>query len=451
MTSEVTSGAAPELLSPLDLAFWNIESAGHPLHMGGLFVFDAAAPDAARRAAGLLAARAARTPGLDTRIRPVLLPVGAAARHVAPDYDPLDHVHLTAPVRDFHAAAGTLMQQPLERERPPWAAHVLPGADGTSFAVLFTFHHAHADGLRAASYALSLLDPSADGASAPAGAPRPRGSGSGPRLPDPRTLPGLLRGAAADAGRALSIGSAMVRAALDVHSSPALTSRATGARRAEGAIVDLRDVNRVREATGGTLNDVLLTVVAGGMRRWLDKRGDGSDGVRPRALVPVSLRDPGDPGASGNRLSGYLARLPVDEAAPLARLRAVREAMERNKQAGPADGPGAVALLADAVPPLGHRFGGGLIARSGRLFYDLLVSSVPLRGVRRLTLADSPVREAYPLAPLAPGQSLAVGITPYGNHVFYGLLADAVAVPDLDLLARSITEEATELVAACCS
>ncbi|MCC3773890.1 wax ester/triacylglycerol synthase family O-acyltransferase [Streptomyces sp. UNOB3_S3] len=440
----------PEPLTPLDLAFWNIESAGHPLHMGGLVVLDAAGPDAARRAAGLLADHAARVPGLNTRIRPVLLPVGGAARHVAPGYDPSDHVHLTAPVRDFFAAAGALMQQPLDRERPPWAAHVLPGADGTSFAVLFTFHHAHADGIRAASYALSLLDPAAaDGAPVPADAPRPRKSGSGLRLPGPRELPGMVRGAVGDAGRALAIGSAMARAALDVRSSPALASRATGARRADGATVDLNDVNRVREATGGTVNDVLLAVVAGGLRRWLDKRGDGSDGVRPRALVPVSLRDPGDPGASGNRLSGYLVRLPVDEAEPLARLRAVREVMRRNKLAGPAEGPGAAALLADVIPPLGHRFGGGLIARSGRLFYDLLVSSVPLRGVHGLTLAGGRVREAYPLAPLAPGQSLAVGITTYEDRVCYGLLADAVAVPDLDLLARSITEEAAELVAVC--
>ncbi|MDT0447719.1 wax ester/triacylglycerol synthase family O-acyltransferase [Streptomyces hesseae] len=440
----------PEPLTPLDLAFWNIESAGHPLHMGGLVVFDADSPDAARRAAGLLADRAARVPGLNTRIRPVLFPFGAAARHVDPGYDPADHVHLTAPVRDFFAAAGALMQQPLDRERPPWAAHVLPGADGTSFAVLFTFHHAHADGMRAASYALSLLDPAAvDGIPAPADAPRPEKNGSAPRLPDPRELPGLVRGAVTDAGRALSIGSAMARAALDVRSSPALVSRATGARRTDGATVDLRDVNRVREATGGTVNDVLLAVVAGGLRRWLDKRGDGSDGVRPRALVPVSLRDPSDPSAAGNRLSGYLARLPVDEAEPLARLRAVRKIMDRNKQAGPASGPGAAALLAEAIPPLGHLFGGGLIARSGRLFYDLLVSSVPLRGAHGLTLANSRFREAYPLAPLAPGQSLAVGITTYEDRVCYGLLADAVAVPDLDLLARSIGDEAAELVAAC--
>lgn len=446
MTSDVT----PELLTPLDLAFWNIESAGHPLHMGGLFVFDADGPDAARRAAGLLAARAARIPGLRTRIRPVWLPVGAAARHVAPDFDPLDHVRLAEPVRDFHTAAGILMQQPVERGRPPWAAHVLPGADGTSFAVLFTFHHAHADGMRAASYVLSLLDPvAAAGASAPAAAPRKRTNGSGPGLPDLRTLSGMVRGAVTDAGRGLSIASAMALAARVVPASPALTSRASGARRADGAVVDLRDVNRVREATGGTVNDVLLAVVAGGLRRWLDKRGDGSGGVRPRALVPVSLRDPADPGAAGNRLSGYLARLPVDEAEPLARLRAVREDMARNKKAGPASGAGAVALLAEFIPSLGHRFGGGLIARSGRLFYDLLVSSVPLRGARGLTLADSPVREAYPLAPLAPGQSLAVGITTYEDRVCYGLLADAVAVPDLDLLARSITEEATELAAAC--
>ncbi|MFC7304202.1 wax ester/triacylglycerol synthase family O-acyltransferase [Streptomyces monticola] len=439
----------PELLAPLDLAFWNIESAGHPLHMGGLMIFEADAPDAAQRAAGQLAARAARIPGLNTRIRPVWLPVGAVARRAAPDRDPAAHVHLAAPVRDFHTAAGALMQRPLDRRHPLWAAHVLPGADGTSFAVLFMFHHAHADGLRSASYLLSLLDPALDDAPAPAEAHYPQKNGSGLRLPDPRKVPALVRDAVTDAGRALSIGSAVARANWGVRSSPALISRSTGARRADGTIVRLREVKRIREAAGGTINDVLLAIVAGGLRHWLNKRGDGSDGVRPRALIPVSLSDPHATSAWGNRLSGYLTRLPVDEAEPLARLRAVRENMERNRKAGPTSGPGAAALLADIVPPLGHRLGGGLIARSGRLLYDLLVTSVPLLGVQGLTLANSPAREAYPLAPLAPGHSLAVGITTYEDRVYFGLLADAAAVPDLDLLARSLAEEAAALVAAC--
>ncbi|MYQ63828.1 MULTISPECIES: wax ester/triacylglycerol synthase family O-acyltransferase, partial [unclassified Streptomyces] len=141
-------------LAPLDLAFWNIESAAHPMHLGALGVFETRSPSAAAHAADLLAGRAAAVPGLRMRIKDTWQPrplaplaFGGAARESDPDFAPRAHVLLHAPTADFHADAGTLMQRPLERARPPWEAHVLPGADGARFAVLFKFHHALADGL----------------------------------------------------------------------------------------------------------------------------------------------------------------------------------------------------------------------------------------------------------------------------------------------------------------
>ncbi|NEC75520.1 wax ester/triacylglycerol synthase domain-containing protein, partial [Streptomyces rochei] len=130
---------------------------------------------------------------------------------------------------------------------------------------------------------------------------------------------------------------------LDVRSSPALTAASSGTRRTAGVAVDLDDVHHVRKSTGGTVNDVLIAVVAGALRRWLDERGDGSEGVAPRALIPVSKRRPRTAHPQGNRLSGYLIRLPVDDPDPLSRLGTVRAAMDRNKDAGPGRGAGAVA------------------------------------------------------------------------------------------------------------
>ncbi|WP_344524227.1 wax ester/triacylglycerol synthase domain-containing protein, partial [Streptomyces rectiviolaceus] len=296
-----------DLLAPLDLAFWNIESPEHPMHLGALGVFDADSPDAAERAARLLASRAADVPGLRLRIRSVWLPVGGAVREAAPAFDALDHVRLAEPAGDFHAAAGTLMQRPLERGRPPWEAHVLPGDDGTSFAVLFKFHHALADGLRALMLAAAVMDP----VDLPAARPAPVGPEASrwSWLPDPRKLPGLVRDTVTDVGQALDIGSSVARATWGVRSSDALTSDASGTRRTAGVLLDLDDVHRVRKTVGGTVNDVLIAVVAGALRRWLDERGDGSDGVEPRALVPVSRRRPRGAQPQGNRLSGYLVRL----------------------------------------------------------------------------------------------------------------------------------------------
>ncbi|MFE6171292.1 wax ester/triacylglycerol synthase family O-acyltransferase [Streptomyces sp. NPDC056464] len=440
-----------DLLAPLDLAFWNIESAEHPMHLGALGVFATHSPTAGAHAADLLAARAAAVPGLRMRIRDAWQPrgllqpfsFGGATREPAPDFDPLDHVRLHAPTADFQEAAGRLLERPLERGRPPWEAHVLPGEDGQSFAVLFKFHHALADGLRALTLAAAVLDPM----DMPVRKPRPEEPSRG-RLPDVRRLPGLVRGALSDVGRALDIGASVAVSTLGMRSSSALAAEPSGTRRTAGVVVDIDDVHVIRKAVGGTVNDVLIAVVAGALRRWLDERGDGSEGVAPRALIPVSRRRPRTAHPQGNRLSGYLIRLPVDDPEPLRRLATVRTAMDRNKDAGPHRGAGAVALLADHVPALGHRFGGPLVGGAARLWFDILVTSVPLPGIA-LKLGGHPVTEVYPFAPLARGQSLAVAISTYRGRVHYGLVADAEAVPDLDVLARAVSEEVAELITAC--
>ncbi|TXS43354.1 wax ester/triacylglycerol synthase family O-acyltransferase [Streptomyces sp. uw30] len=440
-----------DLLAPLDLAFWNIESAEHPMHLGALGVFAAHTPTAGAHAADLLAARAAAVPGLRMRIRDAWQPrallqpfsFGGATREPAPDFDPLDHVRLHAPTADFQAVAGRLMERPLERGRPPWEAHVLPGEDGVSFAVLFKFHHALADGLRALTLAAAVLDPM----DMPARKPRPE-EPRGRRLPDVRRLPGLVRGAVSDVGRALDIGASVAVSTLGMRSSDALTAESSGTRRTAGVVVDIDDVHVIRKAVGGTVNDVLIAVVAGALRRWLDERGDGSEGVAPRALIPVSRRRPRTAHPQGNRLSGYLIRLPVDDPEPLRRLATVRTAMDRNKDLGPNRGAGAVALLADHVPALGHRIGGPLVGGAARLWFDILVTSVPLPGIA-LKLGGHQVTEVFPFAPLARGQSLAIAISTYRGRVHYGLVADAEAVPDLDVLARAVSEEVAELITAC--
>ncbi|MFI7014079.1 wax ester/triacylglycerol synthase family O-acyltransferase [Streptomyces sp. NPDC050164] len=442
-----------DLLAPLDLAFWNIESADHPMHLGALGIFSSHSPAAGAHAADLLAARAAGVPGLRMRIRNVWQPLpaalrrplafGGAAREPDPDFDALNHVRLHAPTDDFHTVAGRLMGRPLERGRPPWEAHVLPGEDGVSFAVLFKFHHALADGLRALTLAAGVMDPMDMPAPRPRPAEPPRGL-----LPDVRELPGMVRGALSDVGRALDIGASVARSSLEVRSTPALTCEPSGTRRTAGVLLDLDDVHRVRKTVGGTVNDVLIAVVAGALRRWLDERGDGSEDVAPRALIPVSKRRPRTAYPQGNRLSGYLIRLPVDDPDPLARLAWVRTAMDRNKDAGPNRGAGAVALLADHVPALAHRLGGPLVGQAARLWFDILVTSVPLPSLG-LKLGGNPLTAVFPFAPLAPGHSVAVAVSTYRGSVHYGLVADGTAVPDLDRLAAAVSEEVRTLITAC--
>ncbi|MBT2511073.1 wax ester/triacylglycerol synthase family O-acyltransferase [Streptomyces sp. ISL-98] len=441
-----------ELLAPLDLAFWHLESTEHPMHLGALALFDGHADADADAVAALLAERAAAIPRLKMRVRDVLLPVGGAAWSTAKDFDVRRHVRqIRLPDGDFaaHAThiAGELMERPLERGLPPWEMYVLTsGTAPGPFAVLVKLHHALADGMRAVAIGAGIFDQIA-GARA-AGARRERSVPPRSWLAGPRQVVGFARDRIEEVGRAVGIGADVLRASrLDLWGAGALAAGSSGTRRLGTAVLGLDDVLKIRRVAGGTANDVLLAVVAGALRRWMLERGEPLPGADPRALVPVSRRRPGSPAGSGNKLSAYLLGLPVSEPDVWARLTSVRAAMDRNKAQGPGRGAGAVAVLADQLPPLAHRFGAPIAGSAARLLFDVLVTSVPLPR-STLSLGGSPLREIYPMAPLARGQSLAVALSTYGGQVHVGLVADAKAVPDLDRLARSMNDELAALLRA---
>ncbi|MFI6729321.1 wax ester/triacylglycerol synthase family O-acyltransferase [Streptomyces atratus] len=455
-----------ELLAPLDLAFWHLESDAHPMHLGALAVFSPP-PDAAQGAGPetvleLLGIRAAAIPRLRMRVRDVLLPVGGAAWFVDKDFDVhrhIERVRLTeAESRGedggFMAGAtrlaGELMERPLERGLPPWQMYVIGGAEGGPFAVLVKLHHALADGMRAVAIGAGIFDEIASVAGrARSGMPARRARAVPPRswMPGPRQVAGLALGRIEDLGRAFGVGASMVRASrLDLRGAPALTASSSGTRRLVTADLDLDAVQRIRRAAGGTTNDVLLAVVAGALRRWMLERGEPLPAEDPRALVPVSRRRPGQAAASGNKLSAYLLGLPVSEPDPWKRLRTVRAAMDRNKAAGPFRGAGAVAVLADQLPSLAHRFGAPIAGNAARMLFDVLVTSVPLPR-SALSLGGCPLRAVYPMAPLARGQSLAIALSTYGGRVQVGLVADGKALPDLERLAGCADDEVAQLLA----
>ncbi|MFJ3766324.1 wax ester/triacylglycerol synthase family O-acyltransferase [Streptomyces sp. NPDC090082] len=440
-----------ELLAPLDLAFWHLESTEHPLHLGALAHFGPPPPTARQQppdVLDLLARRAAAVPRLRMRVRDVLFPVGGAAWAADPDFDVRRHVReITLPGEDFPAEtarlAAELMERPVARGLPPWEMYLLSGAPDGSFAVLVKLHHALADRMRAVAIGAGIFDEIAAGRR-PAGRPRPIPPRSW--LPGPGRLLGIARDRLGDLGRAVEVGASVVGSSvaragrLEASPGTPLAAEPSGTRRVATASLPLDRVHRIRRSTGGTANDVLLALVAGALRRWFDGRGRPLPGADPRALVPVSRRRPGGPAGPGNSLSGYLLDLPVTEPDPDARLAAVRTAMDRNKAAGPFRGAGAVALLADQLHPLAHRFGAPLAAGAARLLFDVLVTQVPLPR-SALSLGGAPLRALFPMAPLARGQSLAVAMSPYDGRVHIGLVADGAAVPDLDALATALAAE----------
>ncbi|MFF8828684.1 wax ester/triacylglycerol synthase family O-acyltransferase [Streptomyces sp. NPDC015131] len=449
-----------ELLAPLDLAFWHLETADHPMHLGALARFDpgpgrSGGPGGPEEILALLAGRAAAVPRLRMRVRDVLLPVGGAAWRADPDFDVDRHVrhipltgggHPGGFAAEATRTAAELMERPLERGLPPWEMYLLTGEPGGPFAVLVKLHHALADGMRAVAIGAGIFDEIAG--ARPAGR-RPRPVPPRSWLPGPARVAGLAdaaRDRIEELGRALGVGASVVRAGrLDPPGTPALTAGSSGTRRLATADLDLEEVRRVRRTTGGTANDVLLAVVAGALRQWMLERGDHLPADDPRALVPVSRRRPGGAPGPGNTFSAYLLDLPVSDPDPLNRLVAVRRAMDRNKAAGPTRGAGALTVLADQLPPLAHRFGAPLAQGAARMLFDVLVTNVPLPR-SSLSLGGHPLRALHPMAPLARGQALAVAMSPYDGRVHIGLVADGEALPDVDRLATAIGDELAGLV-----
>ncbi|MBK1786137.1 wax ester/triacylglycerol synthase family O-acyltransferase [Prauserella cavernicola] len=431
-------------LSALDVAFLCLEGANTPMHMGAVATFRPRRHVDPERLVALLAQRAAGIPKLRRRVRSGLPLLGGAQWEDDPGFDALNHIGLSKlcdlyepdPLAEF---ASHWMAEPLELDAPLWNVQLVTGLPDGEFALLVKFHHALTDGAGAVELAFGLLDDISLPVQRGGRAPQPE--------PEPRTpLQELRDGATAALGQAATsagIASAVLRAARPYPISP--TATLNSALRRIGLVrLDLGDVRSIRKTHGGTNNDVVLAVLAGALRDWMINRGQRADARSLRALIPVSLRGREAERAGGNVLSGYLCDLPVELDDPVDRLRVVRDVMARNKQAGPARGPGAIPILANRMPAGIHRIATKVAGRAAPLLFDTVVTNVPLPGIP-MSLGGARLREIYPFVPLAPHQSVGIAVSTYRNALHIGLQANGEAVPDVGSLADAVTKSLAAL------
>jgi diacylglycerol O-acyltransferase len=400
-----------ERLSSLDLSFLCLEGTNTPMHLGAVLVFgkpeELADVDVAERLAAVLRHRAAAVPRLRRKLAPVAFPPGAASWVDDPAFD-----HALADGLRAVMLGMSLFDNPWQptRDREPAAA----------------------DGLPTVGLLQGLLGASNDAVTLTR------------RLLDPRTTRSEVTLRARQARDATAIGASVARHLLWPAPRSPINVPVGPERRFAMLRIDLDDIHAVRKRHRGTVNDVLLAVVAGGLRRWLTDRGDLVRGPL-RALVPVSRPHPDPQDTAGNLLSGYLVDLPIDEPDPLTRLAAVRTAMAANRAAGPARGPGAFPTLANLLPPLLHRLAGPVAAPASSMLFNTVITQVPLPELN-LTLAGIRLTEIYPVVPLAAGQALGVAVSTFRGTAHVGLHADYAALPDLDQLGSHLTGALTELL-----
>jgi WS/DGAT/MGAT family acyltransferase len=213
------------------------------------------------------------------------------------------------------------------------------------------------------------------------------------------------------------------------------------------AKVSLAEVKRMRAGLGGTVNDVVLTLITNGFRDLLDERGEAMPPDRVvRTMVPVSVRRPGEHGVYNNRVSAVFARLPVGREDPAARLAAIRAQMDGIKASKQAVAGDVLAQLSGFAPPLLLALGSRAMTRSARLNMDTATTNVPG--------PQTPVRalghrllESYPYVPVVGTIRIVVAIFSYDGQLYFGVTGDRDHAPDVDVLTRGIETGAAELAA----
>jgi diacylglycerol O-acyltransferase / wax synthase len=458
-----------ERLTSLDASFLHTETASAHMHVAWKGRFR---PDADRPAITLARVRAqvASRLGSAPRFRMRLaFPGGWAEFFAAPvwvdaeGFDLRRHVvalsgpHETLARTEFDARADTVLSRPLDRTHPLWEIHLAPRLEDGSVGLVMKIHHAMVDGKSALAVALLLLDldPEAPEPALPAepwaGDPAPgparlavealvesgaeplralgraaRAAGSPPRLG------GTLRRAA------LAVGEDVARSAPSSFLNPPIGPRRT----LLGHTVPVRRLLDVKEAWGGSLNDVALTVVAGALRQLALLRRVAPAPIK--VMVPVSRRGEDEAAAMGNRIAFVFITLPMHLRDPLARLVAIREETAAFKDSERASGGEALLRGLGILPPA-LQAPVARYAASARM-YNLVVSNVPGPRVPVYLLGAECV-EVLPAIPLSEGHALSIGVFTLRDSVCFGAYADPEALPQASELPAALNVATLELSA----
>jgi diacylglycerol O-acyltransferase len=457
--------ANPDRLSGLDASFLALERGGAHMHVGSVMVFEGRAP-AYEDFVAKIESRLHLVPRYRQKLRYVPLDAGRPVWTDDPHFNVRYHVRhaaLPAPAsqEELKTLAGRVFSQRLDRSKPLWEIWLVDSVgDDDHFALVAKTHHCLVDGVSGVDITTVLFDLEPDPPT-PADSPDPWI----PRLEPSRAtlLAAALAeraSAPADAARALARmasdpSQAASGAATALGGAAAILAASTGSapdspfnarigphRRFTWVEQDLGHFKAIKNALGGTVNDVVLAVVTGALRRFYDDHAISTDGVVLRAMVPVSVRAEEQRGALGNRVTTMYAPLPVHERDPAERLRTVREAMAHLKEGGQAVGAEVLTRLTDFAPPT-------ILAQASRLqtrqrLFNLTVTNVP--GPQfPLFMLGRRLRAMHPQVPLGANAGLGIAIMSYDGAMLFGINADFDSMPDVEGIADGLRASITEL------
>jgi diacylglycerol O-acyltransferase / wax synthase len=456
-----------EALSPLDAAFLYMERERTPMHMASVGIFeggplyDAAGHFRIDELRGLIAGRLQFAPKLRQKAYAGLLGEAPPVWVDDPTFEISDHVRarmLPSPgsETEFRRLCGELMAVPLDRARPLWDLTFVEGLADHKVAVIERLHHSMSDGLAAATLAAVLLDVSPD--------PEHR---DGECLWTPGGALPLWKAALEDLLRlgdvclravswsgwsvlhplrrlreAAELGQAMSTFVTPTIIAPksSLNGSITAARSVDFVRLSFAQTHDVAGFFDATVNDVLLTIVTGGLRRLLASRGELNPKSELQALVPVGLPSSGE--SLANRISALFVRLPIGLDDPVEVLRRVSAEVTMDKHRHQSLVMTTILRLFDPLPQGVMAVASGIVHRQP--FINLIVTNVAGPPVPLYALGAR-LLEAFPLVPLGGNQGLGVAALSYDGQLNLGVLSDPATLPDVEAFCEGVERSLREL------
>jgi diacylglycerol O-acyltransferase / wax synthase len=453
-------------LTSIDASFLTNETSSAHMHVGAILIFEGPPPSYEDFLAHV-ESRLHLVPRFRQKLAFPPVETGRPFWIDDPSFNLAYHVRhsaLPAPGSEeqLRNIAGRLFSQALDRSKPLWELWLVQGLERNRFALVTKTHHALVDGVSGVDIATVLFDlkpvpepiePDRDWVPRPspsAAELAARGiveAGETPFKLARRAIraashPRQTTRKVADAGEALAeVAWNLSNPAPDLPLNVEIGSH----RRFAWARAELADFKRIKDGLGGTVNDVVLTVVSGALRGWLRSRGVKLAGLELRALVPVSIRTEDDQGQLGNRIAAMRGPLPVYIGDPVKRLEVVRRAMDGLKESKQALGAEVISRFNDFAPPT-------LLAQASRLnfstrLFNLIVTNVPGPQIPLYVLGRE-LQDIFPVAFLPENHALAIAIISYNGGMDFGLLGDYDAMDDIETIATGLSETLAELLSA---
>jgi diacylglycerol O-acyltransferase / wax synthase len=456
-----------ERLNALDTEFLHLEDDVAHMHIAGLTLFDGP-PPRIDDLVGLVGAKLHLIPRYRQRVRFVPLELGRPVWEDDTHFNLAYHVcHAALPPPGDDAALcrlmARLMSQALDRSRPLWEMWLVDGLADGRWALITKVHHCMVDGIAGVELLTLLLGVERD-----APLPEPEPWTASPRPSGPTLVIDAARGLAGDLGAlALRVPGVIrdptptIRSARRIGAGLVKYGRAlttTPLSSIEGAIgpnrtwahssAALDDVRTIRQAFGGTVNDVVIAAVAGGYRALLLARGENPDRAVVRSLVPISTRTDGAHDLLDNRVSALLLELPVHIADPRERLQVVHDQMRELKASPMAETGEAVASASNLAPAfvlgIATRLGMRVVHRLSQHSVNTVTTNIPGPQLPLYCLGCE-MLEYYPFVPLSHGLRVSTAVLSYNGRLGFGVTGDFDTVPDVGVVTTAIEAGVAEL------